>query len=459
VIFWLMVTTVTVTFAVWAIVLLDQHRTRTQSSSLAEANSWNSVHAIIVLSWLFWVLPSITGLTQVGRPATQFTAAVVTSLQTQLQLIISSLLVLVCFRLILRNFHRAPTASIWRLGAFLAPWLAIIVLSGLNAGYVTGRQFLLYPLIAVTIWLASPPLAVIRTVGVLGALTAGGSIVVALVTPLALVDGGSAGADKAIIGNGHQLLAGPYSDANGFAITLALAAPCLLLVGSRPFRMAGFITIAAALLWAAGRTSLLAAAVGFSVYVFAGQAKGKIKLVRLVGVVAAVAAFLFTVFTPFLETDPRAFTSRGLVWALSLSDWQHHHFWLGGGPMYYERSGLVSYIFSFKVIAGHNLMVDSLVRGGIVGAVAIGLLFVVACQQAVRLAPASACPMAFVVTFAFLSWLEVPLNLTNLGFLGYASWLPLAVIAFTRTQPEELVQQEVEVAQQDVASPRVAVVA
>jgi hypothetical protein len=439
---WFGATVVLVTVAVWSFVLLDHYRSRARLRPPASDSSWNSVHAVIVLSWLFWVLPAVIGLVQVGRPATQFTASVVTSLQTELQLVISSVLALVCCRLILTNLHRAPTASIWRLGAFLTPWFAIVVLSGLNAGYVTGRQFLLYPLIAVTVWLASPPLVVIRTVGVLGALTAGASLVAAFVTPLVLVNGGAAGADKAIIGNGQQLLAGPYSDANGFAITLALAAPCLLLVGSRPLRIAGLIAIGLALLWAAGRTSLLAAAVGFSVYLFAGQARTKIKLVRLIGVAAAAVACLLTVLTPFLETDRRAFTSRGLVWALSLADWRHHHFWLGGGPLYYERSGFVSYIFSFKVITGHNLMVDTLVRGGIVGAAAVGLLFIVAFQRAVRLTTTSAFPMAFVVTFAFLAWLEVPLNMTNLGFLGYASWLPLGVIAFARSQTRELAQQD-----------------
>lgn len=419
--------------AVWSAVAVERYlgsRMSRNRSSAAVEEKWAAIHWIIVLAWAFDVIPSAIGLVQVGRGEPQFAATTATRLQAESATVLSVMLVLLCGRLIIRHLHDAPAFSVWRLAAFLAPWFAIEIVSGIAAGYVSGRQFIVYPLVGIAIWVSSPPVAVARTVGILGAVTAGMSIVLAFVTPLVLVDGGPAGAGKAIVGNGSQLLAGPYSDANGFALTLALAAPCALLIRRPLMRTGALALIGAALLWSAGRTSIIAMAVGLTVYVLVRQRSVFAR--RGIATATVILGAALVVGTPFIDRTPAAFSMRGLVWSLSVSSWRSHHFWLGGGPLSYERGALAYDPFSFKIIAGHNLVVDSLVRGGVVGLAALALLLIVVVRHALRLASVNAFPIVFLITFIYISWLEVPLNLANLGFLGYASWLPLAVICFAK---------------------------
>ena len=428
---WFMVVVGAVTLAVWSVVFLDHVRLSAHASNAASrGESWTLVHWIIGLAWAFGVLPSVLGLLRSGRQGNQFTVVAATGLPAHVATALSGVLVFFCCRLILQHLHKPTAASIGYLGAFLAPWFALVVLSGYNAGYLTGRQFFVYPVIAVAFWLSSPPLDVARTVGILAAVTAIASMLLALVSQLPLVNGGPAGSGKAIIGHGPLLLAGPYSDANGFALTLALAAPAALLIQRTGPRIAALSSIGLALLWSAGRTSLIAATAGIAVY-FVTQGRSW-RALRGIGLTAAVVGVGLVVLTPLLEKSPTAFTSRGAVWTASLADWQHHHLWLGGGPFYFERSELLSYLFSFNILAGHNLVVDTLVRGGIVGILALAALVTALIRRSVYLSRFSAFPLAFAITFIFGSWLEVPLSVTNLGSLGYACWLPLALIIFAK---------------------------
>ncbi len=427
---WLMVVVGAATLAVWTVVFLDHFRLSVHASNaVSRGESWTLVHWIIGLAWAFGVLPSVLGLLQSGRQENQFDAVVATGLQARVATALSGVLVFLCCRLILQHLRKPTAASIAYLGAFLAPWFALAVLSGYNAGYLTGRQFFLYPVIAVAFWLSSPPLHVARTVGILAAVTAAASVLLALVSQLPLVNGGPAGSGKAIIG-GPLLLAGPYSDANGFALTLALAAPAALLIQRTGPRIVALSSIGFALFWSAGRTSLIAATAGVAVY-FVTQGRSW-RALRGIGLTAAVVGVGLVVLTPLLEKSPTAFTSRGAVWTAGLADWQHHHLWLGGGPLYFERSELLSYVFSFNILAGHNLVVDTLVRGGIVGILALAALVTALVRRSVYLSRVSAFPLAFAITFIFASWLEVPLRVTNIGSLGYACWLPLAVIIFAK---------------------------
>ena len=426
-----------ITLVVWAVVVFDhlrsEPRTRTHrvdATSVDAARSWATVNWIICLAWAFAVIPTLIGLFQVGRLGNADIAPLATTqLQTYLATLLSTVLLLLCFRLIVMHFHDAPASSIWHLAAFLAPWLAIQLIGGVAAGYLSGRQFVFYPIVAIALWLASPPLRVVRTVGVLACLTAGFSILFAIISPLGLVNAGPAALMKAIIGHGPFLLAGPYGSPNQLALSLALGAPCTLMFRSRAAQAIGLSLIGVALAWAAGRTSILAATVGVVVYVLCRGRSVRTK--RVIASIAMSVGALLLILTPFYDQHPQAFSSRGIIWIQSLASW-HDHFWLGGGPLYYERSDLTYYLLSVKILHGHNLMVDALARGGLVGLAGVAAWLYVLAQRSLRLASVSTFPIVFVVTLVFVSWLEVPLNLSNLGHLGYVCWLPAAIVCFAR---------------------------
>jgi hypothetical protein len=417
--------------AIWSVVFLEgrlrlnRHVGETEEGA---EESWAAVRWIIVLAWAYGALPSLVGLWQLGRQGNGIgTLTVVTSAQARLATALSTVIAFLCFRLIVVHIRSAPSAGIWRLSVFLAPWVGIEVIAAIAAGYSSGRQFLLYPVIAVAFWLASPPLRVVSTLGVLAVVTAAFSLIFALVSPLALVNAGPAGSDKAIISHGPLLLAGPYDASNGLALSLALGSACVVLLRSARIRVLSFALIGAALLWSAGRTSILAGAVVLAVY---SLSRGRsVQTLKRLGMAAVVAGTALVVWTPFHETNPLAFSRRGMIWIASLSLW-HHHLWFGAGPEFYERPNDLG----FYALYGHNLVVDTLARGGLVALAGVAIWVVMLLRQSLRLSSISPFPILFVVAFVYTSWLEVPVAFNNLGILGYVCWLPLAVIAFTRDE-------------------------
>jgi hypothetical protein len=414
--------------AVWSVVVVDAWTRRRRDDAGGTVESWATIRWVIVLAWAFGAIPSLLGLFQLGRQGNGIgTLTVVTGAQARLATVLSTAIAFLCFRLIVTHLRAAPATDIWRLGAFLLPWFVIEVVSGVNAGYLAGRQFLLYPLIGITFWLVSPPLRVVSTLAFLAIGTAAFSLVFALVSPLGLIDAGRAGVDKAILGNGPQLLAGPYNASNGLALSLTFGAASVAVLRSARLRILGFALIGVALLWAAGRTSILATTVLVAVYVVT---RGhSFRALQRWTLAAILVGTVLVIWTPLNETNPLAFSQRGVIWITSLSNW-HHHLWLGSGPEFYERGNPLG----FYALYGHNLVVDTLARGGLVALAGVVVLITVLARQSLKLSRVSAFPPLFVIAFVYASWLEVPIAFNNLGIIQYACWLPLAAIFFTRDQ-------------------------
>jgi len=421
--------TLGIAVAVWSIVLLNRLSVDTAEGVVGERRTDLTVRSVIFLSWLYSVAPPLVGLMQLGRQGNKIgTPTTVTPLAAHLATGLSAAIALLCLRLLLDNAAGRASSTFGYLAAFLAPWLAIEAVGGAAAGYASARQMLLYPLVALAFWLACPSIRVISTLGVLTIITAGFSLMFALVSPLGLVNAGPAGTDKAIVGSGPNLLAGPYNHANSLGLSLALGLPSIAVLSSRRLRVAGVTMVALALLWTASRTSILAGAVVLLVY--AATRRRTVRALRSVSAVSIVVGIALGVATPLLEQNPTAFSSRGAIWMASLSNW-HRHLWFGSGPQFYERPNDLG----FYALYGHNLMVDTLARGGLVALAALVIYFLSLTRRAMTLANLTSYPLLLLVAFVYVSWLEVPFDLNNLGILGYACWIPFAVLAFTRDAP------------------------
>jgi hypothetical protein len=423
---WLAWLGLTAGVAAWSVVIIDRIRANRPVDVEPGQPKTAAIRWIIFLAWAYSVVPPFVGLLQLGRQQNPFgTSTTVTATQSHLSTALSIAVAFLCFRLILIHLRDPPSAPAWRLGVFLGPWLAIEVVSAVHAGYLSGRQFVLYPLIAIAFWLASPPLRVVTTLAGLTIVTAAFSLIFAAVSSLALVNVGQAGTDKAIISSGPKLLAGPYNHSNSLGLSLALGAASVASLGSRRLRIAGFVLIASALLWASSRTSLLAAAAMLTVYYLSRGRPSR--FLRATSAVAMIVGAILVVFLPLNESNPAAFSHRGIIWITSLSRW-HEHLWFGLGPQYYERPNNLG----FYALYGHNLLVDTLARGGLIALASVTIWLAMLMRASIQLAVGALFPVMLLVAIVYVSVLEVPLAFNNLGVLGYASWVPLAVIAFTR---------------------------
>jgi len=239
---------------------------------------------------------------------------------------------------------------------------------------------------------------------------------------------GLGGTDKTIIGSG-DLLAGMFTHPNELGLVLALGAPAVLLLRSRAGRYAGLAIVLVAILWSASRTAMVAAAVSLLVLRWATQPRRH----RLFAAVVALGAFL-TVLTPLTTTDPYAYSKRGQIWTASLEHWQGMK-WFGGGPDYYQRQLQAASDIGIYGAHGHNLFVNSLVVGGIIGLATMVLFLVVAYAMSVRAMNPTA--SAYFAALVFSSWLEVVFDFRNLGVYGYAVWIPLAMVFFGASERHE----------------------
>lgn len=420
---WFAATLVTATVLVWLAVAVA-HRVRV--SAATKVSDESSLRWIVVLAWSYSVVPPLLGLIEIGRQRPRFgTLADVAAMQVTVSTALAATIALLCFRIIATNLSSTPAAGFGTLAAFLAPWFLIQIVPGIASSYLAGLQVVLYPLIALAFWLASPPLRVIATVGYAVAATAGISIAFAALSPLALVDIGPAGTEKALITSGPELLAGPYNHPNSLGLVLALGSPAILAIPRRRVRTLGLAMVAPAVLWSASRTSVIALAIVLLVYLVARFSS--VARFRAIGAAAIVAGLVISAWLPFDVMNPLAYSQRGAIWIASRDIWREH-FWVGAGPKFYERPNDLG----FYALYGHNLPIDTLIRGGLLAGLAIAVFGYVALLRSFRLAGLSPVPLLVVVALAYTSLLEVPLLFDNLGILGFVTWVPLAVIFFTR---------------------------
>jgi O-antigen ligase len=332
---------------------------------------------------------------------------------------------------LLRRRPRRP----WELAVVLAP-LCAIHLAGLLNGQHPGPVALALPAAIVAVWVLRPGPLVLATVGVLGAVTAAGSILLAVLRPdLALITGDGAG-DKswAIAG----LLTGPYPHSNVLGLMLALSLPFVFSLRHPPSRRVALALILIALAWTGSRTSQLAALAVLLTWALltrrpAASAdrtvdhRAGLRLRLLIGV-PVMAGLGLTVVSPLLVTDPASLTERGRIWRALLSRWLDQPL-TGHGPGYLDRRPELVEALGGRYTHGHNLLVHLLAVGGLLAVALFAVLLGLVWRRSVHLAglgrPA---PALFLIALVWVSWLEashVPVTLA-----GSLTWLPLCLIVW-----------------------------
>ncbi|MEV0392189.1 O-antigen ligase family protein [Polymorphospora rubra] len=381
------------------------------------------VGLLVVLAWLRVLAPQVISLFMVGRPG--FNSRVDPPFAANLVGEgLSLAFLLVAAFLILHGLRRGRPDQIRWLPVVLAPFVAVQI-SGLVNEEAPSIIALALPLAAVAIWVQRPKSTVLGLLAVLGAVTAAGSILLALIRPdLGLLSGAAAGAKGGFFGG---LLAGPLPHPNVLGIALALSLPFVVCIRNAPLRFGSLALLLGAVAWSGSRTSQLAVAAVVVAYLMRRS---------WLAFVPAAAGFLLIVFVPPLTVDPESFTERGRIWTALFGHWVEQPM-LGFGEKFFLSPDLGEKLGG-HFNHGHNLMVHTVVIGGIVALAFLALLLGVTWDRAVAsVRVGQYAPMLFLTAFAQVSWLEashVPMTLA-----GYATWLPLILIIWLRMdQPDPI---------------------
>jgi len=289
-----------------------------------------------------------------------------------------------------------------------------------------------YPAVVLALYAFSATIPDLKILAPMIGLVAAGSITLGLVAPAKGLMAGASGAltDSEKANFGTTLLAGFYNHPNVLGVILALGAPAVLLAQSSRVRWTLIGIVGVAVLWSGSRTALAATLAALAAVLIAkllsSPLRGKWAAVALM----AAAATMVTI--PLMTTDAHALSSRGRIWIGSLAAWRENPVFGNGQAWYSEiskvRNDLIDIAFH-----GHNMLVNSLATGGLLTAVTVGILLLVASRSAAYWArKGQFYPLAYMVAFFVTGATEVATKFRDIDPIFWVAVVPLVVIAINQ---------------------------
>ena len=241
--------------------------------------------------------------------------------------------------------------------------------------------------------------------------------------------------EKAIIPGWE--LAGPFGHANVLGMYCVLAFALTPLITDRRWRLIVGAILLVTAVCAASRTALLAAGLVLLWWLICWFRS--VISIRLVGTVLVTACATATLVIPFIAWDPDAFTDRASVWVESLRVWQQSPVVGMGVNWFIDDAQAAANIAKWAFVGtGHNMVVDTLVKSGLVGLAVLVPLVVaaIASTRAMRVTSQQIACFGFLMAFFVGAateaiWAQLP-NLQLFPISG----LVFAVVVLSRRDEE-----------------------
>lgn len=165
-------------------------------------------------------------------------------------------------------------------------------------------------------------------------------------------------------------LAGPFGQSNALGMYCAIAFSLVPLIVTNKWRVVCAAILLTTIVLSATRTALAAAAI-----VLLWWALTRLRSVigiRLAGTVFAGLAVTAALVIPLLKWDPDSFTERAVIWSGALKLWQQSPL-VGSGFNWFLVSGQSreEIVVWAGAGTGHNILVDSLVKFGVIGVITL----------------------------------------------------------------------------------------
>lgn len=393
-----------------------------------------SLSWLVCVAWLYAVVPSAVQIALVGRPDSYEVDSVVTysplasAVGQALQLTLLAGLLVLGLRFAIQPPLQDERVKKIPLFLALAPWLVQAVLAMAEGNLVFNPLLAVYPLLVIAVAHGRPSSGDLAVLGRLTVLTAGASMVLALVAPeFATIEAGPL-AEKSLIGQGA--LAGPFPHSNTLGVLLALTLPSVLLLGSRRRQAVGFVVVATAIVWTASRTSWLAGGIVLLALLTLALIRSQRARRSLVWVSSACIVAVVVV-VPSSTNSPLAFTERGRIWLASFDRWSVAR-WFGAGPDAFTSPGAWE-IRLGGAFHAHNMFVQSVAIGGIVMLAALGALVWASTMRAARaMHHGDRLPFLLLASFLAAGLLEVPTSFWEPNPQGVLGWICLTTAWFAQ---------------------------
>lgn len=281
-------------------------------------------------------------------------------------------LILVCTVIVFRRGHLLDR-KVYGVSILLLGLLVPYIISPYLPEVDDTVKIILGVAVIVAVWSLGSPADVLKWVPVVGSVIGTYSIIGGLVIPDYMNN--VTDPTKQLIPNWE--LAGPFWHGNVLGIYSVLALAFTPLIARIRWRIVNGLMLCTAIVAAASRTALVAGVILVLWWIicwFRTMISVRVAGTALMGCCAALMVLL-----PVLNSNPYAFVGRGYVWASSLSAWRESPV-VGNGFRFAGtefRSDPASWAFHH----GHNLVVDMLVRSGLVGMFVLVLILLAALRS------------------------------------------------------------------------------
>lgn len=200
---------------------------------------------------------------------------------------------------------------------------------------------------------------------------------------------------KAIIAGWE--LAGPFGHSNVLGVYCGVAFALVPLIDNVRWRVLCAVTLVATITASATRTALIG--VGFVMLWWLLCYFRSVFSIRVAGTALATITMVGMFIVPFLNWDPRAFTDRAYIWAASVRIWRESPLFGKGFDWFANDAQYSAEIANWAFVGtGHNIVMDTLVKTGLVGMAAVVPLFIIA----IRFARSSPIVNQQIAIFGFL---------------------------------------------------------
>ena len=346
------------------------------------------------------------------------------------------LVIALCSVAVLFRINDLPRPGLWRLSVMLLPWLWLLIRDAYS-----GQAFpdsLMYPFIVLAVAALRPSRKLLGAVGVLVGTTALIALVLGWALPTAGLMRTADGEiferpEKEILPFGG-LLQGMFFSENTMAAFLSVGLACVFAIRTTWLRAGSLIVTVLALLWSSSRGGILTAVIVVAVGALVGVlvAYGRRAAASRWARVAVFSVFAGVAVLPFLGWSDSAFSARGIIWRVSISQWAERAFWFGLDSNWYSRvAQSETSPFHSGAVYAHNDVLQMLVTGGIVMALLFAAWYVVISLDVTRHDNPSLVIAAMLVAgIAAGGALEVVTGFVNGSTQWPVSLFPLAVLFF-----------------------------
>lgn len=292
-------------------------------------------------------------------------------------------------------------------------------------------QVILFPLTMFSLLISSGYQKILKVIAIAGAVIIFICVWMLITNPeIAFYNGSNFIEDKAIIGN--RILAGPFSHPNSLGAVMLIISPAYLSLKEN-YRNLLLLLSFVVILMTGSRTSIFSFLIWILILVLPA---GRILRKRIL-LFVTFFSFIFMILLPFVTSQIGAFSNRGQIWINSRDYISRNPIFGYGVDFYSQQLGRNSNFIS-TAVTGHNLMIDILIKYGIVGILLLLIFFLIQLTRVYRSKHFSMIQGSYFFLLFLSGITETHLSFPLMGEIGFFFWIIFPIVMLEDSAAEDM---------------------